>query len=56
MKINNMPDLANGKKYIVFRTVDGEAWFYGAWDDAKKAIDVACEVDGKVILASKVHD
>lgn len=49
MKINNVPEYAYGKNYIVIIESDGEGWFYGAWDDEAKAQEVAEEIDGKVI-------
>lgn len=48
MKINNMDDYAKTKKYIVFRIVDGENWFYDAWDDFEKALKQAVEEGGQV--------
>ena len=51
MKINNMPDWAKRKKYIVFRMIDGEAWFYDAWNDYLKAFKQCMEpcVQGHII-------
>ncbi len=48
MKINNMDDYARGKKFIVFRVVEGENWFYDAWDDFDRALNQAIEVEGQV--------
>lgn len=42
--INNCPDYAKHYKYIVARDVDGEIWFYGAWNDEKEANRVAKEL------------
>ena len=47
--INNLPAYANGCKYIVARRVDGELWFWGAWNDRNKANEVATEIDGEVV-------
>ena len=45
-KVNNMPKYAETKKYIVARRVDGELWFWGAWDDRNTANEVALEIGG----------
>ena len=45
-KINNLPQYATERKYIVVRKVDGEYWFYGAWDDRHTANEVALEEGG----------
>lgn len=49
MKINNLPEYAKTKKYIVARRVDGELWFWGAWDDRDTANEVALEEGGITI-------
>ena len=49
MKINNMPEYATHRKYIVARRVDGELWFWGAWDDRDRANEVALEIGGITI-------
>ena len=54
MKVNNMKGYARDRKYTVIRMVDGEAWFYGAWDDADKAIRQAIEEGGHVIPTSAI--
>ena len=46
--INNVPEYAKEKdKYIVARYVDGEWWFYGAYDEGT-AGNVATNVGGEV--------
>lgn len=46
--INNVPEYAKEKgKYIVARYVDGEWWFYGAYDEGT-AGNVATDVGGEV--------
>ena len=55
MKVNNMKAFARDREYTVIRMVDGEAWFYDAWDDADKAIRQAIEVDGHVIPTSSIE-
>lgn len=42
--IKNIPDYAKDYKYIVARRVDGEFWFYDAWNDSYKANTVAREL------------
>ena len=50
--VNNLP--ANVTKYawITARLVDGELWFYGAWQDEAGAREQALEIGG---LALKVE-
>ena len=47
VEINNYPEYADKYNYIVAREVEGEYWFYGAYDRLK-ADAVAREVNGKV--------
>lgn len=49
--VKNMPAYASKHKYIVARRAGDwdDLWFYGAWDDAEKAQEVANEIDGVVI-------
>lgn len=44
--INNFPKYAEDKKYIVAREIDGELWFYGAYDESNKANEIALEIGG----------
>ncbi len=46
MKINNMAEYAKNRKYIVAREIEGELWFYGAWDDRDQANEAALEIEG----------
>lgn len=46
MIINGMPKYARNLPYIVAREVNGEYWFYGAYDDEYMAEQVAYEIDG----------
>lgn len=48
MTINNIPAYAAKHAYIVARKVNGEYWFYGAYDTFNRAMEVAWEVDGIV--------
>lgn len=47
--INNLPEYANNYKFIVVRIVDGERWFWGAFNDYQRAINVAIEIDGVIV-------
>ena len=54
MTVYNMPQYAYSRRYTVYRTVDGKAWFYGAWDDESRAAEVAAEVDGSYVQSDEV--
>jgi hypothetical protein len=47
--IKNMPKDTN-EKFIVVREVNGEYWFWGAWNDRKRANEVALEIRGVVLV------
>lgn len=47
-RINNLPEYAKYMSYIVAREVDGEYWFWGAYDNEHMAEQVAYEIDGQV--------
>lgn len=47
--INNLPDYATNYNYIVASVLDGDLWFYGAWDNEDKAYDMARIINGVVI-------
>ena len=47
-KIENLPEYAYQYRYIVYRKVNGHIWFWGAYDDAGEACEVAKAVDGYV--------
>lgn len=49
MKINNIPEYAKDRKFIVCSIVEYELWFYGAYDDYDRA-KTAAEFIGGVIL------
>ncbi len=49
VKVNNVAKYAESKRYIVARSLDGELWFWGAWDDEEKAKQAAAEIDGVVV-------
>lgn len=47
--IRNLPEYAKDYKYIVYRICDdGEKWFWGAWNDFKKAEEARREIDGYI--------
>lgn len=47
-EINNVPDYAYDYNYVVARECEDEFWFWGAFDDFKKALTVAQEIGGEV--------
>jgi hypothetical protein len=49
MTINNMPK-DTVERYIVARRVNGDLWFWGAWNDRNRANEVALEIGGEVIV------
>lgn len=42
LTINNASNYATNRAYIVYNIVEGEAWFFSAWDDLAKATAQAC--------------
>ena len=52
MNINNVPAYAENMKYIVARRVNGQYWFWGAWNDRDRANEVAIEV-GCVVFCNE---
>lgn len=49
MKINNVPKYAEGL-YIVARDVDGELWFWGAWENKDDAYKAAASFENAVVV------
>lgn len=49
LRINNLPDRCKNKKYIVCDKVNNEYWYYGAFDELKRAQEVAKFIDGEII-------
>ena len=47
--IQNVPKYALSYRFWVYREVDGKRWFFGAWNEANKAIDVATKERGWVL-------
>ena len=54
-KIKNVPTWAWKKYYFVARYVDGEWWFYDAWNEneSRDAMTQAWEIDGEVLRADR---
>lgn len=46
MFIQNLPEKI--KRYIVYRVADGQAWYFGTWDDEIQAQNIAELVGGAV--------
>ena len=46
--INNIPAYATEYRFIVYTVVDGEKWFYGAYNDITRARDAAEMVEGYI--------
>ena len=47
IEISNMPQDVR-ERYVVFRVASGSAWYWGAYDNLNRAIEVAKEVDGAI--------
>lgn len=48
MEIKNMPPESALYEFIVYREVDGEKWFWGAYNDVNRACTAAVEIGGKI--------
>lgn len=44
--VNNVPDYAKNYNYWVVNRVNGQLWFWGAWNDRDTANEVALEIGG----------
>ena len=49
MNLMNMPEYANDYEFVVAREIDGDFWFWGAYENGFKAEQVAMEIGGVVI-------
>ena len=50
-KVNNVPQYAHNYRYWVVRAVEGELWFWGAWNDENRANEVAAELlNGAIVV------
>ena len=47
-EIKNVPDYASEYPYIVAHEIEGELWFWGAYDDRDRANEVAEKIGGVV--------
>ena len=47
--VKNLSSYAINYKYIVASDVDGDLWFYGAWNDESRAYEVARNICGVVV-------
>lgn len=47
--IKNLSDYAINYNYIVASAVNGDLWFYGAWNSKNLAYEIAMEIGGIVI-------
>lgn len=48
--VQNCNDVVYNYNYVVAMAVDGEMWYYGCYDSEERAIEVAKEVSGVVLL------
>lgn len=46
--INNLPAYSANYRFIVYSVVDGEKWFYSAYNDAQRAREIAAMVEGYI--------
>lgn len=56
MRIRNLPEYAFGYKYIVYRRVDGECWFYGAYNSILQSENVASDIGGFFVSVEEVYN
>ena len=47
--VKNLSSYAINYKYIVASDIDGDLWFYGAWNDKSRAYEVAKNIRGVVV-------
>lgn len=47
--VNNLPSYATRYKFVVARNVDGELWFWGAYDERENADEAAKSIKGIVL-------
>ena len=47
--VKNLSNYAINYTYIVASDVDGDLWFYGAWNDENRAYEVARNIRGVVV-------
>ena len=47
--VENVGLYAKDKEFIVYRTVKGVHYFWGAWDELDKALDAAADIGGYIV-------
>lgn len=52
--IQNLPAYAADYRYTVARFVEGEWWFWGAYDELRRASHAAFEEGGEVFETSEI--
>ena len=52
-EIKNLPTYATDYKYIVAKEVDGDWWFYGAYNEGSRAERAAIECNGEIFRNRK---
>lgn len=51
--VKNVSDYVTDEKYIVAKLVNGELWFWGAWDDKKSADKAAQTMPDMIVVEVK---
>jgi ssDNA-binding Zn-finger/Zn-ribbon topoisomerase 1 len=54
IKIHSIPEYANRYKYIVATLIEGQFWFYGAYDYYDTAYKVFKEMDNRLIIENRM--
>lgn len=54
VEVMNVPK--DHDKYIVARLSNGELWYWGSWDDERKAKITALEINGIVVEESEENE
>lgn len=54
-KIQNLPAYAMNYAYTVARFVEGEWWFWGSWNELRKASHAAYEEGGEVFTLDEIE-
>ena len=53
-KIYNLPEYTFNYNFIVARDVDGDLWFWGAWNTEAEARKIAVEIGGEVVSVDDI--
>lgn len=51
--VKNYQTYANSYPYIVAKVVNGEAWFYGAYESEERCREVVNELGGGIIIINE---